>query len=577
MAGKADINNNVVINAPLPMPSIGKAEADYKASVHAGGSVNVNVHLTAENNQGGQNMYDQWASQLDAGANQINDAARSLNDAASKISSSADKLSSSTDRMAQNNQNNIGGHGGGNPPGGGGRNNGGGRQGAARITGQRDRTTKRINDWISGLGIDEASLGKIRHLQNLLTGLNSINTNAAGGMDRYNAKMAQVNAEFSLARRYVGAYRSYDKVSHNRTYAKLGHERGIDDTARTVSGNRKAALETAFSAFNTNQSVANLEALEVALDGVKKSIKDFPQIDGLGKIAEDAKAAQQQVELLQARYGNSSKWKPVQQASLEQFNNTYSAYQQQLNANDSVAAAESVKKLQNNVVALNQSFESGSGLVGVYDGKLTKTIATLAGVGTGIAAIRKVMGTFRQMANNVTQIDTAMTELKKVTDETAASYARFQRQSGKTAIQIGSRVTDLINTSVEYGRMGYSLAESQQLGITTTKFANTGNFSGVTDASDALIAIIRGFDELDIGDAEKVSDKLTAVANAYAVTASDIAAGLQRSASALNLGGVNVDQATAMITAISEVTRDSSAAGNAIKTLSMRVRGAKTE
>ena len=187
------------------------------------------------------------------------------------------------------------------------------------------------------------------------------------------------------------------------------------------------------------------------------------------------------------------------------------------------------------------------------------------------------MGTFRQMANNVTQIDTAMTELKKVTDETAAAYARFQRQSGKTAIQIGSRVTDLINTSVEYGRMGYSLAESQQLGITTTKFANTGNFSGVTEASDSLIAIIRGFDELDISDAEAVSDKLTAVANAYAVTASDIAAGLQRSASALNLGGVNVDQATAMITAISEVTRDSSAAGNAIKTLSMRVRGAKTE
>ena len=577
MAGKADANNNVTMNVQVPLPNVGKAEADYNAKVQAGGSVDVNVHLTAENNQGGQNMYDQWASQLDAGANQINDAARSLTDAASKISSSADKLSSSTDRMAQNNQNNIGGHGCNPLGGGGGGNNGGGRQGAARITGQRDRTTKRINDWISGLSIDEASLGKIRHLQNLLTGLNSINTNAAGGMDRYNAKMAQVNAEFSLSRRYVGAYRSYDKVSHNRTYAKLGHERGIDDTARTISGNRKAALETAFSAFNTNQSVANLEALEVALDGVKKSIKDFPQIDGLGKIAEDAKAAQQQVELLRARYGDSSKWKPVQRASLEQFNNTYSAYQEQLNANNSVAAAESVKKLQNNVVALNQSFESGSGLVGVYDGKLTKTIATLAGVGSGIMAVRKALNITKKMADNVTQIDTAMTELKKVTDETEATYARFQKQSGKTAIQIGSRVTDLINTSVEYGRMGYSLAESQQLGVTTTKFANTGNFSGVTEASDSLIAIIRGFDELDISDAEAVGDKLTAVANAYAVTASDIAAGLQRSASALNLGGVNVDQATAMITAISEVTRDSSAAGNAIKTLSMRVRGAKTE
>lgn len=441
---------------------------------------------------------------------------------------------------------------------------------------QRKNKTDSINDWLSNLTVDDQNLQKVQELQTALEALNRIDLRAPDQIKEFNTQFANLRDIEKAAKEQAEAVQRYRDVINNTNYGLLGNEHG-SDASRQMSQDMKEQLDAAYNAFIDDQSVDNMRAFIAALEAVEARLKNIKQIDALGKVDEDVEKIRQRLDYIKAQHGDQSKWSDAQQQVVTSFETVYGNYQAQSQIGNLDGAKEAATELKNHVEALNQSFTTGSGLVGVFDGKLSKLATRLLGIGSGFMAINKAMNTFKKMVDNVTRIDTAMTELKKVTDETEAAYTRFQKQSGQTAAQIGSSVTDLINTSVEYGRMGYSLSESQQLGLVTTKFANTGNFSGVTDASDALIAIIRGFDELDIGDAEKVSDKLTAVANAYAVTASDIAAGLQRSASALNLGGVNVDQATAMITAISEVTRDSSAAGNAIKTLSMRIRGAKTE
>ena len=443
-------------------------------------------------------------------------------------------------------------------------------------TNKRDSKTNSLNDWINGLNVDDRNLQKIQELRAALQSLNAIDLRAPNQLAAFNTQLADVNKIADDAKELVDIRQRYRDVISDKNYGLLGGEHGAAN--RTISQQMKTDLENAYAAFVANpDDVAIVQALADALQVVEERLGNISQIDAFGKLNEKAQKLEQSMNFLTSKHGATNTWKPAQQAVVSSYTNLMGQYNAQVSAGNLSGATESMTQLNNQVTALNQSFKSGSGLVGVYDGKLSGLVTRILGVGSGFMAVNKVINTYKKMAGYVTRIDTAMTELKKVTDESAAAYNRFQKQSGQTAINIGSSITDLINTSVEYGRMGYNLAESQQLGVVTTKFANTGNFNSVTDASDALIAIIRGFDELDIGDAEKVSDKLTAVANAYAVTASDIAAGLQRSASALNLGGVNVDQATAMITAISEVTRDSSAAGNAIKTMSMRIRGAKTE
>lgn len=65
--------------------------------------------------------------------------------------------------------------------------------------------------------------------------------------------------------------------------------------------------------------------------------------------------------------------------------------------------------------------------------------------------------------------------------------------------------------------------------------------------------------------------------NEFAVSAADVGQGLTNSASALSVAGNSIQQSAAMLTGITEVTQDASKAGNALRTLSMRLRGTKAE
>ena len=66
--------------------------------------------------------------------------------------------------------------------------------------------------------------------------------------------------------------------------------------------------------------------------------------------------------------------------------------------------------------------------------------------------------------------------------------------------------------------------------------------------------------------------KVTDLRN-FAITSGDIGRGMANAASALALAGNSIDESIAMIVAMSEITQDASGAGNAIKVLSMRLRG----
>lgn len=61
--------------------------------------------------------------------------------------------------------------------------------------------------------------------------------------------------------------------------------------------------------------------------------------------------------------------------------------------------------------------------------------------------------------------------------------------------------------------------------------------------------------------------------NKFAVTNKDIAEGLERSSSAMAVANNSMDETIALLTSATEITRDADAAGTALKTISMRIRG----
>lgn len=83
--------------------------------------------------------------------------------------------------------------------------------------------------------------------------------------------------------------------------------------------------------------------------------------------------------------------------------------------------------------------------------------------------------------------------------------------------------------------------------------STVGNMSA-DDASTALTSIINGFD-LGVDSATHVIDTLDALDLAYATSTSELAEGLQRSASVAKTAGMSFEDLASVMTVVSSTTR----------------------
>ena len=171
---------------------------------------------------------------------------------------------------------------------------------------------------------------------------------------------------------------------------------------------------------------------------------------------------------------------------------------------------------------------------------------------TASVSIYEVWSVIRQGVTYVKEIDTALTELKKVTDATDASYDNFLQDMARTGSVIGATVTDLTTMASEWARLGYSMQEAGKLAESTAILLNVSEFESATDASEALISTMQAF-QYTADESRHVVDILNEVGNNYAVSSDGIATALQDSASALMEAGNNLEQSVALVAAANKV------------------------
>lgn len=183
----------------------------------------------------------------------------------------------------------------------------------------------------------------------------------------------------------------------------------------------------------------------------------------------------------------------------------------------------------------------------------------------------------KQMFQNVVDIDSAMTELKKVTNESSESYSKFLSTAGSSAKEIGTTVTSIIESTANFARLGYSFSDSQELAKAANIYAVVGDeIDSVDTATKSIISTMAAYKD-EITDSMQIADKFNEVSNHFAISSGGIGDSLQRSASSLAAANNSLDQSIALITAANTVVQDPETVGTAFKTISMRIRGAKTE
>lgn len=192
----------------------------------------------------------------------------------------------------------------------------------------------------------------------------------------------------------------------------------------------------------------------------------------------------------------------------------------------------------------------------------------------GVAMIKQGL---REVYNNVVDMDTSMTNLKKVTNETESAYSSFLSSASSQARELGASISDVIDSTAEWSRLGYTLDESQELAKWSTVLSNIGD--GIDSASDAasyLVSILKGF-RMEADEVEHVVNVLNSVGNNEPISESGIAEALVRSASALSAAGNSFEESVSLISAANSVLQDPDTVGTTLKTISMYLRASKTD
>lgn len=191
--------------------------------------------------------------------------------------------------------------------------------------------------------------------------------------------------------------------------------------------------------------------------------------------------------------------------------------------------------------------------------------------------IYQLINAFRSMYNNVLEINTAMVELKKVTKETDVAYDAFLDNAGKKAQKLGTTIKELVTSTADFARLGYSLEDSETLAEVANIYSVVGDdIENIDVATQSIVSTMTAF-KVDVKDAMLIVDKFNEVSNNFAISSGGIGEALQRSASSLAAANNTLDQSIALITAANTVVQDPDAVGTAFKTIAMRIRAAKTE
>ena len=398
---------------------------------------------------------------------------------------------------------------------------------------------------LSGLTDVQKYISKIKKMQEDWTAASAPGAKSVGAMGSLNNELAVLEAlETGLKNGTVQANVLADRLQH--------------------AGAVIAQVDSEVKRFGENKSLIDLSS------GTEENLKALNKVDKLlistknnynkwtaaakGSTAGDYSGLKTQILLLESLHRELAEGKI-----------TYDQYVQKYNS-----ISSSIDRYSNNIKAAGKATKGfGDNLKDLF-GKFSKWFSVSR-------LVMRVIQTIRQMLTNVRDIDSAMTELRKVTDESEATYDRFLSNATDRAKKLGATLTDVVSASANFAKIGKSISEASDLADAAIVYKNVGdNIDSIDAAAGSIISTMQAFTDENLT-AMEIVDKFNATGNAFAITSTGVGDALQRSAAAMNAAGSSLDETIALITAANTIVQNPESVGTTLKTVSMYLRAAKTE
>lgn len=188
----------------------------------------------------------------------------------------------------------------------------------------------------------------------------------------------------------------------------------------------------------------------------------------------------------------------------------------------------------------------------------------------GMFGVYDVINLGKEGFNVVRELNTALTEMRKVSDETVQSLKDYQATTFDTADAIGTTAKQIQNSTADWMRLGESMNQAAESAKDANVLLNVSEFEGIDKATESFVSMSQAYKDLDKMD---IIDVLNNIGNNYSISTDGLATALKDSASALVTANNDLNEAVSLTTAGNAITQDPSKVGAGLRTISLRLVG----
>lgn len=190
---------------------------------------------------------------------------------------------------------------------------------------------------------------------------------------------------------------------------------------------------------------------------------------------------------------------------------------------------------------------------------------------------REIRGMFKTVA----ELDTELIDLRKTFKGTSEDLEDFYYSANDVAKQLGVTTKEVISQASSWSRLGYGTKEQiESLSKTSSIFAAISPEMDVDTATNTIVSVLKAYEKygLKAEDAlDGIASKINVLGNNFAVSNSDLAEALQRSSASMASANTDLEHTLSLIVSANEIVQNPESVGNALKTISMRIRSMNEE
>ena len=226
----------------------------------------------------------------------------------------------------------------------------------------------------------------------------------------------------------------------------------------------------------------------------------------------------------------------------------------------------SLDKIHGEILKIyNAEVEAGRAGRTLFDTLKNSGFHQIAAQMAGMVGVYDVINVIKQAASTVTELNTQITELAKVSEQSSKQiYADFDSYAD-IAKEVRGTISDTIAATADWSKNGYSIPDAKQLAEVSQLYKNVGDGIDIDTANESLISTLKGF-QLEADQAEHIVDVFNKVSNNEAISSGGIGEALQRSAASFNAANTSLEKSVALVTATNSVLQDPEKVGNMWKT-----------